>query len=277
MKVSIIVPMKSFDNYFLSKLFYQLDFCIKCEYEIILIFDEKFNLEMFEHYEKIKDKWKFIFNETPIGAFESRRRGVDVATGDLVWFVDSTDNLDVLDPDETVLDFDINFYRLSYKLENKNEFFNLEPLRHDDGSDITEYSKLNPITSKFVLKKFINPFLGLCIFRKDFIKKLYKKLPTLDGFNRFSGLYLVASALLFARNIKYRNDQTIYTYIIKDKYLIDDKYDKGKYTPFYELNALNYFNNEDVEIFKEFLKHDTNDVSEEILNYIKDCKSIKND
>ena len=99
----------------------------------------------------------------------------------------------------------------------------------------------------------------------------------LDGFNRFSGLYLIASALLFARNIKYRNDQTIYTYLIKDKYFIDDKYDKDKYTPFYELNALNYFNNEDVEIFKEFLKYDTNDISEEILNYIKDCKSTKND
>ena len=62
------------------------------DYEIIVVIDETFkpSTDLLD-YEEYKTHFKFISNKKPIGVFESRRKGLNKATGDIIWFVDSTD------------------------------------------------------------------------------------------------------------------------------------------------------------------------------------------
>ena len=78
MKLSIIMIVKKINKDFLRILNRDLNFLLKNKnYEVIIIFDSVFKVENLINYKEIKEKtnWKFIFNEKPIGEFESRRFG----------------------------------------------------------------------------------------------------------------------------------------------------------------------------------------------------------
>ena len=116
MKISIIIPIIEPSENTLYSLNSAID-CLMKNYdkEIILVSDTQFDPKTFDCYKELKDNnWKFIINKKPIGIFESRRKGLKKSTGDLVWFLDSTDNVSIVNLTENMLDYDVSLFNLSY-------------------------------------------------------------------------------------------------------------------------------------------------------------------
>lgn len=275
MKISIIIPIlgsqieletiQNLNNHIRNNL---IDF----DYEINMVIDGECNkkhltIEFEEAYGNL-DKWNFIINDEPIGIFESRRKGLKKATGDFVWFVDSTDRIYNVKKEYLLEDFDMYSFQLAYICNEQHNCAQLQNIK--EGTNTIQFKKLNPITSKLLSIKFINNFIGNYIFKKDYISTVYDKLPEIKHFNKFASLYTNAAALKFVRNFKHF-DSYIYIYTFKNKdYLEHDETSKNN-NNLYLLNCKNIFTNNEVEILKTHLEKDTVRVSDLILTYIEDC------
>lgn len=95
-KISIIIPVYNSSKY-LSKCIssvvnQQID-----DYEIILVDDKSTDnsIEILEKYkEKYREKIRILQNEKNLGSGASRNRGLDIANGDYIGFIDSDDYIE---------------------------------------------------------------------------------------------------------------------------------------------------------------------------------------
>ena len=95
-KISIIIPLYNAENY-ISKC---LDSIINQTYknfEIIIINDKSKDdsWEVLNHYvsENLNINFKIVNNEVNLGLSKTRNKGMDLATGDYIFFMDNDDTL----------------------------------------------------------------------------------------------------------------------------------------------------------------------------------------
>jgi hypothetical protein len=275
MKLSIIIPIIEPTEITLYSLNSAIDFFVKnCEKEIILVSDTQFKPETFNCYKELKDNnWKFIINKKPIGIFESRRKGLKKSTGDLIWFLDSTDNVSFVNLTENMLDYDVSLFNLSYFKENNRSVFSTYNYNNFGNIEDQDYKKLNPFATRHIIKKYLNPFIDNFIFKADYIKSIYEKFNTINNFNKFSNLYLITAALKYMKSFKYYNS-IICTIKMKNKYCNDRfNIDKNEKATFGAVLVNEFFNEEDIEEFKTILEKDEANVSKEILAFLDSFKS----
>lgn len=155
-KVSIIVPVYNSEKY--------LDKCILSllnqtyeDIEIILI-DDKSNdksINILEQYQEMfKDKIKVLKNEKNSGAAASRNKGLDIATGEYVIFIDSDDYLD-LDAIEKMVkqlektDSDIARINRTMVFKGVNVSFLGRKVKFDEESVIRPKEQLSYLTEEW--------------------------------------------------------------------------------------------------------------------------------
>lgn len=264
MKLSLIIPTRSSDSEQLSKIFSRAKCLLeKLDYEIIVVSDGKFDPEKINKFDVEESRIKFIFNDTNLGVFESRRKGLMEATGKYVWFVDATDNILNVDITPEYDDYDMIYHNFSF-VDNKDVYHNGIPQSNLDNS-VDSYKNINPITSKYISKVFINCYISNIIFNREFITKVYKDLPSFENFNKFSGLYLSAVALKHVKNLKYI-PSSIYEYNFRDEYIGTDE--KHTNCNFFYLNTEVIFTKKQVSKLKKILENDTEGVKEFIMTYV---------
>ena len=275
MKLSIIIPIIEPTEITLYSLNSAIDCFVKnCEKEIILVSDTQFKPETFNCYKELKDNnWKFIINKKPIGIFESRRKGLKKSTGDLVWFLDSTDNVSIVNLTENMLDYDVSLFNLSYFKENNRSVFSTYNYNNFGNVEDQDYTKLNPFATRHIIKKYLNPFIDNFIFKADYIKSIYEKFNTINNFNKFSNLYLITAALKYMKSFKYYNS-IICTIKMKNNYCNDRfNINKNEKATFGAVLVNEFFNEEEIEEFKTILEKDEANVSKEILAFLDSFKS----
>lgn len=276
MKLSIIIPIIEPNDTTLYTLNSAIDCFVKgCEKEIILISDTQFKPETFSCYNELKDNnWKFIINKKPIGIFESRRKGLKKSTGDLIWFLDSTDKVDIFNLTEKLLDYDVSLFDLSYFKDGDETSYCTYSYGNYGNVDDEDYNKLNPFATRHIVKKYLNPFIDNFIFKAEFIKSIYEKIPTINNFNKFSNLYLTVAALKYMKSFKYFN-KNICAIKMKSNYC-NDHFDihEGETTSFGSVMVNEFFNESQIEEFKKIvLEKDEANVSKEILAFLDSFKN----
>lgn len=274
MKLSIIIPIIEPTEHTLYSLNSTIDCFIKnCEKEVILVSDTQFKPETFNCYNELKDNnWKFVINKKPIGIFESRRKGLKKSTGDLIWFLDSTDKVSFFNLTENMLDYDVSLFNLTYFKENNESSFVTYTYNNYEKVEDQDYKKLNPFTTRHIIKKYLNPFIDNFIFKADYIKSIYEKFNTINDFNKFSNLYLITAALKYMKSFKYY-DSNICVVRMKNKYC-NDNFDVNVIDniAFDRILVNEFFNENDVKEFKTILEKDEADVSKEILAFLDSFK-----
>lgn len=271
MKLSIIIPIIEPDDTALYTLNSAIDCFVKgCEKEIILVSDTQFKPETFSCYKELKDNnWKFIINKNPIGIFESRRKGLKKSTGDLIWFLDSTDKVDIFILTEKLLDYDVSLFNLIFFKDGDENSYSSYTYENYGNIDDEDYNKLNPFTTRHLIKKYLNPFIDNFIFKAEYIKTIYAKIPTLNNFNKFSNLYLTAVALKYMKSFKYFNEN-ICAIKMKSNYCNDHfSIHDGENTTFGGVIVNKFFNESQIEEFKKLiLEKDDIKISKEILAFL---------
>ena len=275
MKLSIIIPIIEPTEITLYYLNSTINGFVKnCEKEIILVSDTQFKPETFNCYKELKNNnWKFIVNKKPIGIFESRRKGLKKSTGDLVWFLDSTDNVVGFSLTENMLDYDVSLFNLTYFKENDRSVFSTYNYDVFENIEDQEYKKLNPFSTRYIIKKYLNPFIDNFIFKANYIKSIYEKFNTINDFNKFSNLYLIAAALKYMKSFKYYNS-IICTIKMKNNYCNDEfNINENENVAFGAILVNEFFNEDIIKEFKTILEKDEANVSKEILAFLDSFKS----
>lgn len=264
MKISIIIPMLSKESDKLYPMYSRIS-CVLASYnyELIVVVNGKFDPTSLPGYNTMKHQSKFIVNETDVGAFESRRQGLKEATGNYVWFVDITDQVSKIDIKPFYKDYDMIVHDIAYTTDNGNSYSVMPPT---SATEEFEFTNLNPITAKYVGKRYINNYLSNIIFNKDFIVNIYDKTSTIEGFNRFSPLYLNAVALKYVKSLRYVSE-TISTYFIDKSQLGVD--DSNTNQLLFSLNAKKVFSKKRIDELNKHLEKDTVGVAKFINEYIE--------
>lgn len=275
MKISIIIPIIEPSENTLYSLNSAID-CLMKNYdkEIILVSDTQFDPKTFDCYKGLKDNnWKFIINKKPIGIFESRRKGLKKSTGDLIWFLDSTDRISSFDLSDDVLEYDVSLFNLTYFKENNEQAYFTYNYNNFENVKDQDYKKLNPFATRHIIKKYLNPFIDNFIFKAEYIKSIYEKFETINDFNKFSSLYLITAALKYMKSFKYY-DKTICVIKMKDNYC-NDGFDvsENDNVVFDRLLVNKFFNEKNVKEFKTILEKDEANVSKEILAFLDSFKT----
>jgi hypothetical protein len=273
MKLSIIIPILKPTKSTLYFLNSTINYFVKnCEKEIILVSDTQFKPEDFDCYKELKDNnWKFIINKKPIGIFESRRKGLKKSTGDLIWFLDSTDDVTTFNVTEEMLEYDVSLFDLVHRKETNIITFTTYNYNNFENINEQDYKKLNPFATRYIIKKYLNPFIDNFIFKADYIKSIYEKFNTINNFNKFSNLYLITAALKYMKSFKYY-DSTICIIKLKNNYYSDGLKDNENQV-FHGILANEFFNENAIKDFKTILEKDKANISKEILAFLDSCKS----
>lgn len=186
-KVSVIVPVYNTES--------MLENCIESllaqtlkDIEIIFIDDKSTDssLDILRGYQKKDQRIVVICNEENIGAALSRNRGLDIAKGRYIQFVDSDD---YLEPDALE-----NLYTLSEQHNSEMCYLGMYLHIENNISDIglregIVGNYLNVYNGREIMKEFVQNndfflYLGSVFYKGSFIKQnglRYKKLPLGQG------------------------------------------------------------------------------------------------
>lgn len=225
-KISVIVPIYNSEQYLRTCL----DSIIQQTYsdiEIILIDDGSTDLSgwICDEYEKQYDNIR-VYHQNNAGAIASRRRGVELATGDCIAFVDSDDWLErdfyekmLSVPDSQ--DADIITSGSIYEWENKTENIT-------DSADAGIYYKDDIKESIWGCMAYdkqrggqgITPFMWNKLFKKECLQDVIKNIDTDITYNEDGAtvytLLIKISKLVVTHYCGYhyrqRKDSAIHTY-----------------------------------------------------------------
>ena len=229
------------------------------EYEIIIISDIDMNFDLFKDISNIN----ITINKKPLGIFESRRKSIKLAKGKYISFVDPNfylyiSNLEFLE------DVEFDIIKFGIKLQYDPNEYIMERYTLDK-NETDEYVNLNPITSRFILKKCYDPFMNNYMFKTKYIKDFYKKIPTIDNYNKLFDIYLTLVLMKYMTSFKY--DFHIFGITTFDKSFkpsSDKKIDKL----FYGLDPDIYFDKNEYKELEAFLENDELNISKDVLKYI---------
>ena len=230
------------------------------DYEIIIISDFDFEFKMFKDVSNIH----IVINKTPIGIFKSRQKSIKLAKGKYISFVNS--NIITYVSDLTFIDDenDYDIIRFNGKIEdnNRNHISIQNDLLSED--DVDEYVNLNPITSRFILKKYYNPFINNFMFKKDYVKEFYKKISIIENYNKLFDIYLIMGMMKYMTSFKY--DLHVFGItIFNESYRMDNEKSKS----FYGLNSEMYFDKAEFDELKSYLENDNLNISKDVINFIE--------
>ena len=261
MKLSIVFVITSEIDYAhmvqaIDKIKYALN---TEEYEIIIISDIDMSFDLFKNISNIN----ITINKKPIGIFESRRKSIKLAKGKYISFVDPNFYLYVSDL-QFLEDAEFDIIKFGIKLQYDTNEYILERYILDE-NEANEYVNLNPITSRFILKKCYDPFMNNYMFKTKYIKDFYKKIPTIDNYNKLFDIYLIFALMKYMTSFKY--DFHIFGITTFDKSFKPSP-DKKINKLFYGLDPDSYFDKNEYKELEAFLENDELNISKDVLNYI---------
>lgn len=286
-KISIIIPVYNADKYLSNTLNCLLTQTLK-ELEVICINDcsTDNSIDILNRYSKQDSRIKVIDLTENIGAASARNRGLEIAQGEYLGFVDSDDEID------------LNFYEKLYQKATETNSDIVKAgckITELDGS--SKINNLNEIIEKTNKYRFTWQWWS-AIYRKSLIKDNSIKFP--DECIQGEDCVFLNKAILKANNVETIND-VFYHYIRREgsldsqelssdkinstilarKHMLDNInssdlscQDKDSYNYLYNLimtNAINFlFRTHNIElktrIVKEFIENYQNMKDKESLN-----------
>lgn len=173
--VSVIIPVYNTGKY-LYKCFDSILHQTHTNIELIVVDDnstDPLTLEILQQYQEKYKNFKYVINETNLGASGSRNRGIDLAKGDYFCFVDSDDYL-IPEFVETMLNA-INKFNVSYVLCNYVDFIENE---HDEKEIRVNRCNIQPnhvYKIKYLLKNLKIFKLNVCPYSRLIPLQRYKE------------------------------------------------------------------------------------------------------
>ena len=224
-ELSIIVPIFNGNKYIDNLINNIADLNRDINYEIILINDNSKDDSKLACENVINSNLNIditlINNETNIGVAESRNKGLEVAKGKYITFIDQDDTLskgylpfiNILNNDE-----DIDFLYSNYSISSNNKVHNISINTIDKLCEKEEIVKLerylfNPNTFPINDNYSIKSSIWNCIFRKDFINNNNLKFFRYTSYED-DWLFLIES-LKYANSI-YLSKDYYYCWVIHD-------------------------------------------------------------
>ncbi len=240
---SIIVPIYNTEHY-LEKCINSILKQKEKNFELILVDDGSPDRcpEICDRYEKL-DSRIHVIHQKNAGVSSARNKGLEVARGDYIWFVDSDDDI----MEDSLLDFCSAIHQkyadlYIFNSKGVNDFF---------------VGALN----EFIIKYYFTYTLGFSSWNK-----LYQKSIIQEAGIRFDQEETIGEDLLF--NLKYyqyvfRNGRTGRTFFLgKDYYIYNCRADSAMNTKSKERL------NQQLRLFGKARNILSNSISEEILSYL---------
>lgn len=229
-KISVIVPVFNVENY-IKRCLENLVKNKRYIFEVIIIDDgsEDNSANICKKYAKKYDFIKYFYQKNS-GPSKARNKGIELATGEYIMFVDSDDYIG-------------NIEKIQYILTSNNDYYIFSNMiRVISNKEIRNVSKIpNGIYLKQKDKKLL-----IQLIKKEIINspcsKIYKK-DIIDHNNiRFNDNYSMAEDLLFNMNyLKYcntfvLNDLEFYYYCFNNEKSLTQKYLENKYEILMKVN-----------------------------------------
>lgn len=196
MKISIIVPIYNIDCY-LKK---NLESIISQEYpnlEIILVddgsTDNSYNICL-EYQER--DKRINIIRQKNQGLSNARNKGLEVATGDFVWFVDGDD----------YIENNIIEKILPYLDKNDLIVFNYNEIKGKTKTKVDSFYDYDNLDTKYLLSH--------CNAWNKIIRRTILKNAKFPANRIYEDLFLMPTLILKTKKIKFL-DETLYNYVYR--------------------------------------------------------------
>lgn len=168
-KISVIIPCYNIEKYIedtIESIFSQTYKNI----EIIAIDDGSTDTTL-QRLQKlsVKDKRLKIYTKENEGVSKARNKGLDLSTGDYIYFLDGDDTIDInffQDAMEKLMNEAVEFIVVNYQIVNeKNEI-----LKKYDNKNELKISNLNLLEELFLGKKFVN--ISSIILKKSLIEEI---------------------------------------------------------------------------------------------------------
>lgn len=223
-KISIIIPVYNADKY--------LENCldsILCQtytnFELILINDgsQDMSFQICEHYEKSDSRIR-LYNQKNSGASSARNKGLSLATGKYVIFIDSDDLLD-----KDMLEFLIN----NAKAEKADISVCGYRVRTIDNKEIKYYDSQQRKTlnmEQTIIEFLLNDGFGIGLWNKLFKRKLLQDIVfSTDIIINEDKKFIFDAILNSKRNIFV--DKCKYNYIKRDNSITSSKFSLKNFDP----------------------------------------------
>lgn len=168
-KISVIIPCYNIEKYIedtIGSVFSQTYKNI----EIIAIDDGSTDTTL-QKLQKlsVKDKRLKIYTKENEGVSKARNKGLDLSTGDYIYFLDGDDTIDInffQDAMEKLMNEAVEFIVVNYQIVNeKNEI-----LKKYDNKNELKINNLNLLEELFLGKKFVN--ISSIILKKSLIEEI---------------------------------------------------------------------------------------------------------
>ncbi len=268
-KISFIVPVYNVEKY--------IERCIESivnqtvdSMEVICIDDcsTDGSLEVLNKFVKKYPVIKILRNEKNCGLGYTRNRGLEIASGKYVWFVDSDDWISDTDAACKVIDIadnddlDMLIFGLIQEFENEE----LKTAYENYGSKIETYGERIILGEDlFGIQIKDNSFIApVCfkLFKRDYLSAIGLKMPEVIH----EDIMFSALAMLYAERVKIISDK-LYCYYRHQNSITTNNYNIGKKVAAYVYIVAELFDNLNKKDFKGTTK-------DALVIYIKELKGI---